>query len=662
MAKMEDDFEDWFLENDGFINANVEITWDETYGQYMRVEEGEELAADSLVVSCPHNLTISWLNVTQGRENFLSQFDLEEEYYSVNQVVIVRFFLLNEFLKREKSFWYLYLRSLPQPTDPHFPLTPMWYDIGDWAWIRGTDLERTALKTEEAWGQEYEHAMASLTPTAKACTKDWSWALYKWAATIMSSRSFPSSALANSTLGQIGSGDTGQQLKEPGTTIEPGSPVLVPGVDILNHRTFAKVTWQWGTLSCRIVTNETISSGLQVFNNYGPKSNTELIMGYGFSLANNPAEHCVLALAPQHVVRPDISEPEIADLQRRGHESAPKITRHAKERPQVVHWIRLRNDALDKDRRAESSSFVLSPGLLRETATALSNKRETAARDYRLLDQVDYSISALCRNTLKVMCVLAMLVQRRHAAITQHDPDLPSSPANRKQDHADRYRRDQLHILKSVNDELLDKLAGLAGLKSAGVRDYRVVRLEQMLTESPKSLLTDYRAALHAGLGTRNATKIRERGWTECAFTLWLCGIWLWGIVASKNIEPCGSPSMHDAILQWLKFLTNTYGNLLQAQTIIGGCKNSWQLADMQFADDDLLLVESFLDVVAAAVTKNPKSIYNSLMCTKERLLWCLHVVREESVMAPNLEGKLGDDNDELLLFLDCLHAEKGSG
>lgn len=657
---MEDDFEDWFLQNDGFIHSSVEIAWDETYGQHMRVEQGDELAADSLVVSCPHSLTISWLNVIQGRESFLSQFDLEEEYYSVNQVVIVRFFLLNEFLKREKSFWYPYLRSLPQPTDPHFPHTPLWYDVGDWAWIRGTDLERTALKTEEAWGQEYEHTMASLTPAAKASTKDWSWTLYKWAATIMSSRSFPSSALANSALTQTVRGDAPQQMKEPDETIEPGSPVLVPGVDILNHRIFAKVTWQWGSLSCRIVTNETIPSGLQVFNNYGPKSNTELIMGYGFSLANNPAEHCVFALAPQYAAKPDILEPETVDVQQRGHESTPKRISHRKERLDVVHWIRLRNDVLDQERKAQSLSFVCSPGLLHDTAIALSNKRERAIRDSGLLNQVDFSILDLSRNKLKVMCVLAMLVQRRHAAITQHDLDLPESPANPKQYHADRYRRDQIHILKSVNDELLDKLAGLAGLKSTSARDYRVIRMEHMLTESPKPVLTDYRAALHAGLGTRNAAKLRERGWTECAFAIWLWGIWLWGIAASEKVETSGSSSLHDAILQWLKFLTNTYGDLLQTQGINGKRKRSWQLAHMQLTEDDLLLVDSFLNVVTAAVKKNPKSIYNSLVCTKERLLWCLHVVREESVMAPNLEGKLGDDNDELLLFLDRVHEEAG--
>ena len=387
-----------------------------------------------------------------------------------------------------------------------------------------------------------------------------------------------------------------------------------------------------------------------------------VIMGYGFSLADNPAEHCLLALAPQYPVKPDLAEPETADVQQRIHEPALKRSGHQTERREVVHWIRLRNDVLDKDRKAVNLSFVVSPGLLHDTAIALSNKRERATRDLGLLNQVDLSTPDLSRNKLKVMCVLAMVVQRRHAAIIQHDSDLPESPANQKQYHADRYRRDQLHILQSVNDELLDKLASLAGLKSASARDYRVVRMEQMLTESPKTVLTDYRAALHAGLGTRNAAKIRERGWTECAFTLWLCGIWLWGTAASENTEASGSALLRDKILQWLEFLTNTYGDLLHTQAGNGESKTSWQSDDIESVEDDLLLVESFLDVVTAAVKKNPKTIYNSLVCTKERLFWCLHVVREESVMAPNLEGKLGDDNDELLLFLDCLHEDTGSG
>lgn len=91
----------------------------------------------------------------------------------------------------------------------------------------------------------------------------------------MGSRSFPSSALANSTVGHALKGTKNVLYKAPDASIEPGSPILIPGIDILNHWTLAQVTWQWGSLSCRLVNNEKILSGSQVFNNYGPKGNTE---------------------------------------------------------------------------------------------------------------------------------------------------------------------------------------------------------------------------------------------------------------------------------------------------------------------------------------------------------------------------------------------------
>lgn len=78
--------------------------------------------------------------------------------------------------------------------------------------------------------------------------------LYIWAATVMSSRSFPSSAIADAMV---------------------DSPVLIPGLDLLNHSPSARVTWTWGSNSCAIAADELLPEGSQIFNNYGPKGNEE---------------------------------------------------------------------------------------------------------------------------------------------------------------------------------------------------------------------------------------------------------------------------------------------------------------------------------------------------------------------------------------------------
>ena len=78
--------------------------------------------------------------------------------------------------------------------------------------------------------------------------------LYNWAATVITTRSFPASASSNSSL---------------------GLPVLIPGLDLLNHSPFSRITWDWWPTTCAIRTDEELLEGSQIFNNYGPKENEE---------------------------------------------------------------------------------------------------------------------------------------------------------------------------------------------------------------------------------------------------------------------------------------------------------------------------------------------------------------------------------------------------
>lgn len=52
-------------------------------------------------------------------------------------------------------------------------------------------------------------------------------------------------------------------------------PVLIPGLDILNHNPSAKVSWVWDADACALRVEESTQGGCQVWNNYNPKSNEE---------------------------------------------------------------------------------------------------------------------------------------------------------------------------------------------------------------------------------------------------------------------------------------------------------------------------------------------------------------------------------------------------
>ena len=107
-------------------------------------------------------------------------------------------------------------------------------------------------------------------------------------ATYVSSRAFPSYLL---------SPPSGAYTQSP-------HPILIPGVDSLNHARDHRISWLLSPrddlptkdASVVLVHHPSARQGQELFNNYGVKPNAELILGYGFSLPSNPDDTIGLKL------------------------------------------------------------------------------------------------------------------------------------------------------------------------------------------------------------------------------------------------------------------------------------------------------------------------------------------------------------------------------
>lgn len=313
---------------------------------------------------------------------------------------------------------------------------------------------------------------------------------------------------------------------------------------------------------------------------------------------------------------------------------------------QDIQWIRLTSRCIKENVSKSQASCEFSPGFLSDMSIAFANKREIAHSNFQLPSNVNLSSAQSSRNKLHVACAVTMILQRQQMAITKYDCDLPMWPQNERQFHAARYRRNQLQILNCGIDSLLSYLRELTELKKPVGGDVRTVRLEQILTDNSQEILTDFRAALNAGLGTRNAAKIRKNRWVECAFSLWLCGLWV-------HSHRGGASRLSDStcrILRWLNFLHRVY----RFTTDFRPPERQFGMEGDRDASEDIpLLCESFMTVVEAAVKKNPRTLYGDSAVTAARLAWCLNIIREEGIMCPNLDGKTGEDDDEYVLFLE---------
>lgn len=143
--------------------------------------------------------------------------------------------------------FYKYACCLPAQVD-----TPLHWDSGDVQLLKGTGLFSVVQQRVQAIDTDYE----TISRNGQAAHVGYHEFLL--AHSLVSSRCFPGKLLAEDRLAD--------------------SPILLPIVDLLDHRPRTPVTWT--TASHRnpeisISYHEALQAGSEVCNNYGPKSNAE---------------------------------------------------------------------------------------------------------------------------------------------------------------------------------------------------------------------------------------------------------------------------------------------------------------------------------------------------------------------------------------------------
>jgi hypothetical protein len=87
--------------------------------------------------------------------------------------------------------------------------------------------------------------------------------------------------------------------------------VLVPFVDMLNHQRGPNTRWEYDPEGqvFRLFAQREYLPGEEVFGDYGRKSNTDLLLNYGFCIDDNEADQAVLGSTEQFRVLRDTSGP-----------------------------------------------------------------------------------------------------------------------------------------------------------------------------------------------------------------------------------------------------------------------------------------------------------------------------------------------------------------
>ncbi|KAG6060632.1 hypothetical protein E4U17_003804 [Claviceps sp. LM77 group G4] len=288
---------DWAVSLGATLHPSVEVYDDAQTGLSFRVKPSAPHPVQALepIVQLPATLSLSYLDaVAQQRQQKEQQRQQDEAPFPEEVLagtpphVIGRLFLVREFLRGRSSFWWPYIQALPQPGVKNrraWALPPFW-DADEAELLDGTNVEVGIAKVRQDVQSEFAHARKLLSACAvrdslldEGLTAD----LYQWAYCIFASRSFrPSLVLL----------DACRKALPAGVAMDDFS-MLLPLLDVGNHDMTVNVRWELDheAEQCSLLVGKEHQPGEQVFNNYGFKTNAELLLGYGFMVPTTEALH-----------------------------------------------------------------------------------------------------------------------------------------------------------------------------------------------------------------------------------------------------------------------------------------------------------------------------------------------------------------------------------
>lgn len=286
-------FRQWLLDHGGYIHPEVYF---KPVPSGFNVVAHHDIPADVTVVSCPFSLAIT-PDVARKALAAIFRVDTSAPTFEgwTERQLVCSYLAMHHILDGQSAPRELahrpYVDILPSADKLR---TSLHFTSQELELFRGTNLYGATLDRQKAWEQEWEVCRSRIAVSNSYIAHRFTWELYLTASTHLSSRAFPSTLLS----------------EHPTLVSTPGSyPVLLPGVDSLNHARGQPVSWVVNTpqpypSSCvhgdepsiALVLHTPTPAGSELFNNYGPKPNAELILGYGFTLPQNPDDTIVLKI------------------------------------------------------------------------------------------------------------------------------------------------------------------------------------------------------------------------------------------------------------------------------------------------------------------------------------------------------------------------------
>lgn len=153
-------FRSWFKSNGGSLHQSISLESDSNGIRPVVRNDASAIEPSETLVVCPSRLMVSYVHA-QYSQSLKPLIERDPSSIS-NQIITLRFFIIEQYLLAEESFWWPYFQTLPQPHDKNLlNATPRWNDE-EIRWLEKTNLAQATRMKKATWVHEYEQALKCL--------------------------------------------------------------------------------------------------------------------------------------------------------------------------------------------------------------------------------------------------------------------------------------------------------------------------------------------------------------------------------------------------------------------------------------------------------------------------------------------------------------------
>ncbi|KAI9648680.1 hypothetical protein NHQ30_003318 [Ciborinia camelliae] len=610
----------WATASGAYLHPSVEIYKDAITGLSFRAQQ--TIPPQTSIVRCSYQISLSYLNAVGSYSQFPSTESFPDEFLETlkqdDPNIIGHFFLMQQYLKAEQSPWWQYIRLLPQPSDPKSLGIPIWWPEADQRFLAGTNAEPPLRKREQMWRDQWKKGVVLLRDLPNH--KEYSYILYQWAAAIFDSRSFrPSLTICPEAL----SGSSTDIDIDLDNVHNDKFSILYPLVDIGNHNGINQVVWRKDSISNSfdLVHSVGVSQGDQIYNYYGNKSNSELLLGYGF------------ILPPTQFVNRDVVNlkltpgPDAIKLRR----SQNCHSRPDPKQPEEEFMFAVQTPSTKESQDPRISEFHnFEEGLVDLVCCMVANVRE---RSYMMKfpeispERIAQPFqSPLCRALLRAIFIIQTKLSYEIARIEETGASL-GNPRTANQSVAITYRNSQLTTLQSALQPLNNLTTQILSPSPQASSPFSTGNPKILSIEQAYSLLTDHFPSLSTTIHRLIAEDQEEElplDWSvlleDWAYTYWT--LWVY-IMMLNRFDQGALSAIHPKLGQWIR----------EGNSVFETSNESWdQMTTFHGAPDE----HSTLAATVSQLRALCPELFSLPNVNFEHLLNCAsYVVKEQGFMVP---------------------------